>query len=165
MGDVANEVSCNSEMAEVCELIMRGGVVSDVEGDTPEAVYLNAVQKFDLPDYLTQASVYSELVSREKILSTAVGTGVAIPHPRRTLLQSDADQRIYVVYPKTPLDMNAPDSRSVYVMFILLTYTPKFHLQVLSGLAKSLQSVKFQGILESKPTKEVLAEALMKYSD
>lgn len=162
---MGEDESSKNEMDDVCELILRGGVIENVPGDTPEAVYLNAVKRFELPEYLSQAEFYTELVSRERILSTAVGTGVAIPHPRRTLLRSDQDQKIYVVYPSEAQDMNAPDSRSVYVMFILLTYTPKFHLQVLSGLAKSLQSVKFQGILESKPTKEVLVEALKKYSD
>ena len=102
-------------------LIRNGGVFADVEGKTPEEIFNNVCRNVSFPEGFDVESLISELVEREKILSTAVGNGIAIPHPRKSMVKEDADQRIIVCYLKKPMDMSAPDERRVSVMFILLT--------------------------------------------
>ncbi len=136
--------------ADIAELIHRGGIFMDVEGTTPEEIYKNVTKMIKLPEEMTEEQVYNALCAREKVLSTAVGNGIALPHARSPIMKEEEDQRICVVYLKNHIDMKAPDERLVYVMFILLTQNSQVHLQVLSGLAGLFRSLRFRKALESK---------------
>ena len=141
-------------------LIRIGGVFADVEGKTPEEIFNNVCRNVSFPEGFDVESLISELVEREKILSTAVGNGIAIPHPRKSMVKEDADQRIIVCYLKKPMDMSAPDERRVSVMFILLTKSTQFHLQILSDLAKLIHQEDFRKFLDTKPNMDSLVEKI-----
>ncbi|MCQ2592071.1 MAG: PTS sugar transporter subunit IIA [Treponema sp.] len=136
--------------ADIAEMIHKGGIFMDVEGETSSEIYEKISKMINLPDGMTSEQVYNALCAREKVLSTAVGNGIALPHARSPIMKEEKDQRICVVYLKNPIDMKAPDERLVYVMFILLTQNSQIHLQVLSGLAGLFRSLRFRKALESK---------------
>ena len=134
----------------ICPLIENGGVFD------------NAVSKIvPLPIGLERSTFRNELVEREKILSTAVGNGIAIPHPRKPLIKNDEDQRIIVCYPKKPLSMGEPDERKVCAMFILLTKSNQVHLQTLSAIAKLIHNKSFRDLLETRPDVKKLTAAIV----
>lgn len=139
-----------SSNAYIADLIHKGGIFMDVEGTTPEEIYDKVSKMISLPDGMSAEQVYNALCTREKVLSTAVGNGIALPHARSPIMKEEQDQRICVVYLKEPIDMKAPDERMVYVMFILLTQNSQIHMQVLSGLAGLFRSLRFRKALESK---------------
>ena len=145
----------------ICPLIENGGVFDNVEGSTPEEIY-DAVSKIvPLTIGLERSTFRNELVEREKILSTAVGNGIAIPHPRKPLIKNDEDQRIIVCYPKKPLSMGEPDERKVCAMFILLTKSNQVHLQTLSAIAKLIHNKSFRDLLETRPDVKKLTAAIV----
>ena len=141
---------------DVYSLIKKGGIFYDVEGSTPGEIYANVFQKISLPPEADRDLVLSELVSREEILSTAVGNGFAIPHPRRPLMPSKASQKIAVIFPKNPIDMNAPDKKRVNAMFMLLTSSPQDHIKILGRLAELFREDKFRSIVDRKPSEKDL---------
>ena len=145
-----------SSNAYIADLIHQGGIFVDVEGNTPEEIYDKVSKMINLPDGMTSEQVYNALCAREKVLSTAVGNGIALPHARSPIMKEECDQKICVVYLKNPIDMSAPDERLVYVMFILLTQNSQIHLQVLSGLAGLFRSLRFRKALESKASEAEL---------
>ncbi len=134
----------------IADMIHNGGVYKDVEGTTPQEVYENISKMIKLPDGITAEQVYNSLCAREKVLSTAVGNGIALPHARSPIMRSEQEQKICVVYLKNPLNMKAPDERLVYVMFILLSHNSQVPLQILSGLAGLFRSLRFRKALEAK---------------
>lgn len=134
---------------DIARLIHNGGIYTDVEGKTPAEIFEKVSKMIDLPDGTTSELIYNSLCAREKVLSTAVGNGIALPHARTPIVKNDTDQKICVVYLKEPIDMNAPDERDVFVMFILLTSNSQFHLKVLSSLAGLFRDVKFRKALEN----------------
>ena len=142
---------------DIADLIHRGGVFFDVEGNTPQEVYANFCKMIKIPDGMTSDQVYNALCAREEVLSTAVGNGIALPHARAPIMKDEKDQRICVVYLKKPLNMNAPDERDVFVMFVLLTHNPQIHLKVLSELAGLFRSNRFKKALELRSKEEELA--------
>ena len=148
--------------SDLYELMQNGGIFYDVEGETPEEVYKNICAVMPVPSNCDRSEIARELVERESILSTAVGNGIAIPHPRKPLVKEIYDERVIVCFPKNPLSMNAPDEKKVFVMFILLTKSTQSHLQVLSSLAKLIHNDNFKKILESKPSMEELLENVKK---
>lgn len=143
MENLENEV-------DITELIHRGGIFYDVEGDTPQEIYANFSKMIELPENMTPEFVYNALCTREAVLSTAVGNGIALPHARAPIMKTEESQRICVLYLKKPINMNAPDERDVNVMFVLLTHNPQIHLKVLSVLAGLFRSVRFRKALEIK---------------
>lgn len=145
---------------QIDELIKNGGILYDVEGSTPAEVYKNVCTQCAFPEGLSSQSVYLELMQREELMSTAVGHGIAIPHPRHPLLKESRNQQIIVAYLKNPVTMNAPDARPVYVLFLILTCSAKVHLQALSRLAFLFQKDDFRKVLQSKPNRQQFLQAL-----
>ena len=132
------------------ELIHRGGIFKNVEGSSPEEIYENFSKMIDLPYGMTSEQLYNALCAREKVLSTAVGNGIALPHARAPIVKEEQDQRICVLYLKNSLDMNAPDEKLVNVMFVLLTHNTQIHLKVLTSLAGLFSKAVFRKALESQ---------------
>ena len=106
---------------EVADLLSRGGVLFDVEGNNTSEIYRNICEKISLPNEVTKEGVYAALCDRERVMSTAVGYGIALPHCRGTILKNNESQQISVCYLKNPIDMSAPDARRVYVQTHKLT--------------------------------------------
>ena len=150
------------ENVNIGDLILRGGVIGNVDADTPFEVYEQIKTKIKLPKSVTPDILQEGLSARERVLSTAVGRGIALPHCRDILLSGGDEQQITVVYLKEPIDMNAPDGRKVDTMFVLLTSNSQSHLQVLSRLAALIKNDSFVELLRNRATAEELAEAANK---
>ncbi len=134
---------------DLAVLIHRGGIFFDVEGNTPEEIYSKISSMIKLPEGLTSEQICNALCAREQVLSTAVGNGIALPHARASIIKNIEEQQICVVYLKNPIDMQAPDEREVYVMFVLLTQNSQVHLKVLTELAGLFRNLRFRKALES----------------
>ncbi|MBR1912859.1 MAG: PTS sugar transporter subunit IIA [Treponema sp.] len=148
---------------ELCDLIAKGGVVADIKGSTINEVYENFTRKINLPDGLYADVLNKELIERENVLSTAVGKGIAIPHPRKQLIHNPSDERIAVCFPKEQISMQSPDSAPVFAFFVLLTYTSQSHLAILSTLAALVQNKDFVDLLKTKPNQKALFDAIKMY--
>lgn len=146
---------------DLTSLISKGGVFT-VEGSSTTEIYEKVCNLIKFPESITSDAVFNALCAREKIMSTAVGNGIALPHSRYPILKNSYDQRIIVCYLKETLQMNAPDGRLVGAMFILLTSSPQFHLKVLSQLAFLFQNKDFRNTLDKKPNEAELIEAIKK---
>lgn len=84
---------------------------------------------------LSQHEVFEALLNREKLGSTGLGKGVAIPHGRMPGLERPLCAFIRL---DTPLDFDAADSQLVDLVFCLLVPedSTEEHLQVLSTIAE-----------------------------
>ena len=150
----------NDVEVDLAQLIHRGGVFKNVEGNTPQEIYAKVCKMIDLPAGMTSETVYKALCVREAVLSTAVGNGIALPHARAPIMRDASEQRICVVYLKNPIDMKAPDEREVFVMFILLAHNSQIHLKVLSSLAGLFRDAKFKKALELRSDEAVLSKII-----
>ncbi|MBQ5471877.1 MAG: PTS sugar transporter subunit IIA [Treponema sp.] len=145
---------------DVAELIKRGGVFSDVKASCPEDVYKYISEQIVMPDGVTSSEVYEALCAREKIMSTAVGNAIALPHARTPVIKEGEDQRICVVYLSNPIEMHAPDGVPVKTMFIILTQNSQSHLQVLSTLVGLFQKTQFKKLLDDQVSEAELLKAV-----
>ncbi len=91
---------------------------------------------------VTQADILSSLVNREKLGSTALGHGVAIPHGRIAGISSTIGALIRL---KHPLEYEAHDGRSVDLMFGLIVpqQATSDHLQHLKAIAEKFSDEGF----------------------
>ncbi len=148
----------------LADLIRKGGVFKDVEGSSPEEIYKKITDKIDFGSEISSELVYKSLCDREKIMSTAVGNGIALPHARIPVIKDEKAQKICIVYLKNPIDMNAPDDRKVFVMFVILTANQQTHLKVLSALVQIFNDNDFKKLLEQHASETELLNSIKNLS-
>ena len=106
---------------------------------------------------MTSEQVYKGLVTREGLLSTAVGNGIAFPHSGNSLIKKVDEQEVVVVYLKKPLNMPTPDLRPVNTLFILLTMNSYYHVKILEELAHLSHNIHFITAIKNKVSEPVLS--------
>ena len=77
-----------------------------------------------------------ELREREKMLSTAVGSGIAIPHPRSPNPSLFKKTNIIMARSNKGIDFTAPDNKRVHLFFMPCTSNVVAHLKLLAKISK-----------------------------
>ena len=72
------------------------------------------------------------LVAREKIVSTAIGHGIAIPHPHRSLPGVFKEPRVALGVCREGTDFEALDHQRTYVFFVLCAPSEDVQLRLLT---------------------------------
>jgi len=99
---------------------------------------------------LESKAVVQELLEREKLGSTSVGDGFAIPHCKIANLKNIA---VFLARFADPVDFGAADEHTVKFFFVVLSPPdqPAAHLQVLSQIARVLKRSELRGKLIDAP--------------
>jgi nitrogen PTS system EIIA component len=119
----------------IAPLITPDTTLLDLSFTSKKKLFEHAAELFAQARGLKSSDIFTSLFERERLGSTALGCGIAIPHGRIKGLQ-DASGAFYRL--KSPLEFDAPDNLPVSLCFILLV--PKDaneqHLQILGELAQ-----------------------------
>jgi len=143
----------------IYDAIKIGGIFYDMPGDNKEEVIKAIVDVLPLPPKANKELLVSMFIAREKLSSTAVGDGIALPHVRNPVVLSIDQPSITLSFLKNSIDFNAQDHKPVHIIFTLLTPSVKVHMAILSRLAFCLQNPRLQECLQSKASSEqILAE-------
>ncbi|OUS16170.1 PTS IIA-like nitrogen-regulatory protein PtsN [Gammaproteobacteria bacterium 50_400_T64] len=106
-------------------------------------------------DFVDANSLYHELISRERLGSTGIGEGIAVPHCRLS-----GCPRITGILLKlnNPVDFDAIDGEPVDLIFALVVPDEQNdeHLKTLSAIAELLQSSDVRQQLRSCSTSDKL---------
>ncbi|GGY58099.1 PTS IIA-like nitrogen-regulatory protein PtsN [Bacterioplanes sanyensis] len=103
----------------------------------------------------SEDDIYERLLTRERLGSTGIGEGIAIPHCR---LQQ-CDQALGVLLRlEAPIDYDAVDQQPVDLVFALLVpeEATEEHLQVLALLARNFGTQEFRSALRNAPNAQQL---------
>jgi len=119
----------------IAPLITSDTTLLDISFTSKKKLFEHAADLFARTQGLKATDIFTSLFDRERLGSTALGHGIAIPHGRIKGLK-DACGAFYRL--NTPLEFDAPDNLPVRLCFILLV--PKDanerHLQILGELAQ-----------------------------
>jgi PTS system nitrogen regulatory IIA component len=99
--------------------------------------------------------LYEHLIAREKLGSTGIGEGIAIPHSRLSECE-DTVGALFLL--ETPVDFDSIDRVPVDIVFVLLvpTQATDQHLQTLSMLAQKFNQPSFRDCLREANTTQEL---------
>jgi PTS system nitrogen regulatory IIA component len=75
------------------------------------------------------------LIERERMMTTAVGHGIAIPHPRRPLDDMFPEPAIALGVCKQGTDFMAIDDQPVYLFFLICATSESIHLELMAKVA------------------------------
>ncbi len=137
----------------------NGGIYFDIQGNNVDSVLKSCVDKISkIPDdYKTD--LVDRLVKREQVISTGIGNGIAIPHPREQLSYLEIPI-VSICFLANPVDYKALDNQPVSVLFLILCPELKMHLHLLSVLSFCLRDPQFIDCLKSNPNPEQLIEKI-----
>ncbi|WZP00131.1 PTS sugar transporter subunit IIA [Isosphaeraceae bacterium EP7] len=146
--------------------LATGGLIQGVEGSTKAEVFAALVRRLNLPDGADRGAVEELLMARESVGSTAVGDGIAIPHPRQPLvLGGFGCPSLTICQLAAPLAFDAPDGLPVQTLFVLISPTIRSHLRVLARLSRALQEPSLRQALKRRAPLEQLAEELRRVDE
>lgn len=122
-------------MSVINKILPPGNVVVDADSTSKKRVFERAGILFENQLQIARSQVFDSLFAREKLGSTGLGHGVAIPHGRVKGLR-DAVGAFFKTQHAIPFD--APDGQPVSLIFVLLVpeRATDLHLQILGELAQ-----------------------------
>ena len=122
-------------MSLISKILPADNILCDLDAGSKERLFEAAAQLFENKLQLPRKKVFDNLAAREKLGSTGLGHGIAIPHGRIKGLREATGAFIKL---KTAIPFDAPDSQPVSLLFILLVpeQATEQHLQILSELAQ-----------------------------
>jgi PTS system nitrogen regulatory IIA component len=146
------------QLPPLTELFAPGRFHYDLAGRTFAEVLRSALDVFQLPPGSDKELIYDLLISREKLMTTALGDGLAIPHLRVPVVVDVPEPMLGVFFTREPIDMGAMDGKPVHTLFLLLSLTPKQHLELLARLAFLFRKPEFVALLARRAKPETILE-------
>lgn len=106
--------------------------------------------------------IFDSLIARERLGTTAIDHGVAIPHGR--IKNSDETIGAFVQF-SNGIDCDAMDHQSVNLMFALLVpeESTEEHLQLLARLARMFNNAELRESLQNAPDNQALYDLLIEW--
>lgn len=137
---------------------------ANIEGGSKKRLIETLAKLFadNIPDFDVN-EVYQSLINREKLGSTGLGGGIAIPHCR---FATKGKTYGVCVTLDDPIDFDAVDGQPIDIAFAMLVPedAEKSHLEYLASLAEMMQNQGFVDRVRSAPSDEVLYQAVTQSS-
>ena len=130
----------------------------DIPGTNFSEVLRAALDVFQIPSTADKELIYDLLASREKLMTTALGDGLAVPHLRVPVVVNVPRPALGVFFTREPIDMGALDGTPVHTLFLLLSITPKQHLEMLARLAFLFRQPDFVMLLRKRAERQAICE-------
>jgi PTS system nitrogen regulatory IIA component len=134
----------------IARLLPEANVVIDLELTSKRRVFDEAGMIFQNHQGIARSTVFDSLFARERLGSTGLGQGVAIPHGRIAKLAAPVGAFLRL---KEPIPFEAPDGRPVGLLFFVLVpeKATDTHLQILASLAEMFADVAMRQRLTDLP--------------
>ena len=135
----------------ISKLLPAQNVLLDLDVSSKKRVFEHAGLVFENHHSIARSQVFDSLFAREKLGSTGLGQGVAIPHGRVKGLRDAIGAMIRM---REPVPFDAPDGLPVNLIFVLLVpeRATDLHLQILSELAQMFSDKSFRDQLLTATT-------------
>jgi PTS system nitrogen regulatory IIA component len=134
----------------IAKLLPAANILVGLEASSKKRVFEQAGIMFENNQGIARSTVFDSLFAREKLGSTGLGQGVAIPHGRIKGLKEAVGAFLRLA---APVQFDAPDGKPVSLLFVLLVpeQATEQHLQILSELAQMFSDRSFRERLASAP--------------
>ena len=131
-----------------------------VDSEDESTALRKIIQSVPLSLSLNKEELLNAILSREEMMSTAIGNGIAIPHVRLFDSMSLQEDIVAVAYLFEPVDWVAPDGKPVHTLFFVLAADETRHLQILAEIAQLASDEDFVDFLKTMPSRKALIERI-----
>ena len=158
--DLFRSDATQEECPSLRAAIEHGGIFYGIPGDRREKVLEAVCELPGIPSKVNRQLLYQLLVAREALASTAVGHGIAIPHPRDPVVVRVDRPAVLLCFLSEPIDFQAMDGQPVRVLFTLLCPSVRIHLQLLAKLAFALHDETLKELLHTAAPKDAILKRI-----
>lgn len=122
-------------MKSIAEILPENHIVLDMEAGSKKRLFEEVARLLAAEQSLPEQDVFECLFARERLGTTGLGQGVAIPHGRHACIQETVGVFVRL---KEGIDFDAPDGKPVSLVFVLLVPASATgeHLEILAHLAE-----------------------------
>lgn len=145
---------------QITKLIHNGGIHFNIKGNKVKDVIKNAINAIPVPADISKKTIIDSLLEREEMMTTAVGHGIAFPHPRNPIIADVEMESIALCRLEHPVDFHALDGTAVHTLFVIISSNSKRHLEILSKISYVCQQQEFIALLESKASKDSILDLI-----
>ena len=137
-------------MNRLAAILPASNVLVDVDATSKKRVFEQAGLLFENRHSIARATVTDNLFARERLGSTGLGHGVAIPHGRIKGLKNPLAA---VIRMQQPIGFDAADEEPVSLLVFLLVpeAATQRHLEILSEIAELLSDRALRDRLKAEP--------------
>src|SRR5450755_1743751 len=130
-------------MNRIGPLLLESNILLEAETATKKRLFERIAELFEQHAQLSRSVVFDSLTARERLGSTGLGQGIAIPHGRIKGLKQALGA---FIRPQQPIPFDAPDGKPVDQVFVLLVpeQATEEHLELLSELAQMFSEKSFR---------------------
>ncbi|MCY4606250.1 MAG: PTS sugar transporter subunit IIA [Gemmatimonadetes bacterium] len=140
------------------DILSPESTIVDLKGESKEDIIAELVNSLPVGDEITDRDqVLQAVLDREKIMSTGIGDGIAIPHGKSAavteLVAAMGTQRRGV-------DFDALDGEPAFVFFLLVSPANVSgpHIKALARISRLLKNDEFKKkLIEADSAKEIIA--------
>lgn len=146
----------------IAKLLPVSNILLDVDLTSKKRVFEQAGLLLENNESISRSLIFDSLFAREKLGSTGLGQGVAIPHGRIKGLKAATGAMIRV---QSAVPFDAPDGQNVKLIFVLLVpeRATDEHLQILSELAQMFCDKPFRERLLNTATPADLQQLITQW--
>lgn len=141
---------------KICDIIKEDYIIAELKGQNKEEIINELIDIFKGDERVINLDkVRSAVLEREKIMSTGVGKGFAIPHGK-----TSAVNEIIAAFGKSdkPIDFAALDEQPVFLVFLLVGKDNLVgpHIKLLSRISRMMNKDEFrESLMKAKTAKEI----------
>ena len=140
------------------DILSLESTIVDLQGESKEDIIAELVNSLSVGDAITDRDqVLQAVLDREKIMSTGIGDGIAIPHGKSAavteLVAAMGTQRRGV-------DFDALDGEPAFVFFLLVSPANVSgpHIKALARISRLLKNDEFKKkLIEANSAEEIIA--------
>ncbi len=150
-------------MNHIAKLLPLSNILLNLDVTSKKRLFEQVGLIFENHQGIARSTVFDSLFAREKLGSTGLGQGVAIPHGRVKGIKDAIGAFIRLTHP-VPFD--APDGKPVGMLFVLLVpeAATELHLQILSELAQFFSDAEMRDQLNSGSDAAALHQKITTWS-
>jgi PTS system fructose-specific IIC component len=147
---------------KVTDILKTDFIISELKGKEKTVIINELINLFENDSRVNDIEkVRSAVLEREKIMSTGVGKGFAIPHGK-----TNAINEIIAAFGKTvtPIEYQALDNKPVNLVFLLVgkDNLVSTHIKLLSRISRMMNKDEFRDKLTKANSSEEILELFKK---
>ena len=145
------------------DMLTSDGFLINFEGSSKKQVLDELSKLAEKKLKINSTTLLESLTRREKLGSTAVGNGIAIPHANATNIEKPY---VFVSTLSSGLDFNSPDDQPVDIIFLLIApeNNGAQHLQALALISRLLRNkdltTKLRGCKNTESALAVISQSI-----
>ena len=152
-------------MNRLASILPVAQVLVSVDASSKKRAFEEAGLLFENLHGLSRALITDSLFARERLGSTGLGHGVAVPHGRIKGSKSLKSPLAAFVRLKEPIPFESPDGQPVSLLFFLLIpdHVTQQHLEILSEIAELFSDEAVRTALATDPDPKSVHERIINW--